>query len=158
MNLLKHLFPPFLALLLFVGCGSKTDHSGTYTANVSEHGKEAQLALTLYPNQTVSFVINDLDLSLVATGSGEWKLQELMIVFRVKNKLSNNREMTLNLNASTYELNSGEAEGEELLLDEITPECEDGIFFTKTKISESKRAEHEEEKWDQIQEHPDWVK
>ena len=43
-------------------------------------------------------------------------------------------------------------------MDEITPEGEDGVFFTKTKISESKLAEHEEEKWDKIQEHPDWVK
>ena len=155
---LKHVFPPFLALLLFVGCGSKPDHSGTYTAKVSEHGKEAELALNLYPDQTVSFVLNDSDSSLVATGSGEWELQELMIVVRVKNKLSNNREMTLSLNASTYELLSTEAEGEKFHLDEITPEGEDGVFFTKTKISESNLAEHEEEKWDQIQKHPDWVK
>ena len=157
-NSLKHIFPSLLALLLFVGCGSKPDHSGTYTAKISEHGKESELILTLYPDQTVSFAINDSDSSLMATGSGEWELQELMIVVRVKNKLSNNREMTLSFNASTYELLSTEAEGEKFPLDEITPEGEDGVFFTKTKISESKLAEHEEEKWDKIQEHPDWVK
>ena len=151
MNSLKHIFPSLLALLLFVGCGSKPDHSGTYTAKISEHGKESELILTLYPDQTVSFAINDSDSSLMATGSGEWELQELMIVVRVKNKLSNNLEMTLSFNASTYELLSTEVEGEKFHLDEITPEGEDGVFFTKTKISESKLAEHEEEKWDQIQ-------
>ena len=47
-------------------------------AKISEHGKESELILTLYPDQTVSFAINDSDSSLMATGSGEWELQELI--------------------------------------------------------------------------------
>ena len=159
MNSLKHIFPSILALLLFVGCGSSPDHSGVYTAKVSEHGKEAEIALTLYPDQTASFEAKDSNSARVATGSGEWELQELMIVVRVKNKARNNREMTLNLDATTYELLSGESEGEKLPLDEITPEGADGVFFTKTKISGNEMGDRaSSDKGKPIEQHPDWVK
>ena len=61
--------------------------------------------------------------------------------------------------ATTYELLSGESEGEKLPLDEITPGGADGVFFTKAKISGNEMGDRaSSDKGKPIEQHPDWVK
>ncbi len=114
-----------IATILLIGCGSSTDHSGTYTLSVP--GKDLTITLELKP-----------DGSFIGTPSGKeedraigsWKVEgELLICEGTTEKRS--AKIGIKFNKTTRKLNSISEGGKEMPIEDEIPEGEDGLYLKK---------------------------